>query len=182
VKCIALTILIALLLVWTPVKAQEQTAFQNDYLIVPGERMGIYRLGEERSWFENAWGENLLPGWEASLFAVRPFGFGVAFCHDRAAKIFIYSAAHPFYPERDELASRFKTREGHGLGSPAESVQRSYGIPERESRVFLISMDYFSRGLRILKRRDVEGRDKVVQIDVLFRNKKWDERGRPSCP
>jgi len=116
------------------------------------------------------------------LFAVKPFGFGVAFCSDRAAKIFIYSAAHPFYPERDELASRYRTREGIRLGSLAEEVRRFYGAPERESRVFLASMDYFSRGLRILRRRDVEGRDKVVEIDVLFRDRKWNEQGRSSCP
>lgn len=65
---------------------------QEDYLIVPGERIGPYRLGETRSRFVDAWGdEDLLPGhrdlvreW---MFAVKPFGFGVAFCHhdDRAA-------------------------------------------------------------------------------------------------
>jgi hypothetical protein len=180
-RSIALLIAISLL-VWTPVQAQEQAVLQDDYLIVPGERIGIYRLGATSASFEESWGASLLPGWEGHVFAVKPFGFGAAFCDDLAVKIFIYSAAHPFYPERDALASRYSTKEGIRLGSLAENVQRIYGVPERSSRVFLVSMDYFSIGLRILKRRDVEGNDKVVQIDVLPRGMKWDERGRPSCP
>jgi hypothetical protein len=165
------------------VKAHGQAAPQDDYLIVPGERIGIFRLGATRASIEEAWGADLLlPGWQGSVFAVRPFGFGAVFCDDRAVKIFIYSAAHPFYPERDALASRYRTREGVGLGSLAESVQRAYGVPEGSSRIFFVSMDYFSIGLRMITRRDIERNNKVIQIDVLPRGRPWDERGRPPCP
>jgi hypothetical protein len=174
-----LAIIITPLFTLTPTQARE---LQDDYLIVPGERIGIYRLGATRASLEELWDSNLLPGWEGMLFAVKPFGFGVGFCNDLATRIFIYSAAHPFYPERDAVATRFRTREGIQLGSLAESVQRAYGIPERSSRVFFVAMEYFSIGLRIITRRDIEGNNKVIQIDVLPRGIRWDERGRPPCP
>lgn len=179
-----LVIVLSLLLAWNQVQAQEQTPYE--YLIVPGERIGSYRLGLPPAFFEESLGDDLLVGFSqgrvTSRFTTRPIGFGVAFCDDSAGHIFIYSSQHPVYPERDALMVRYRTREGISLGSSVADAKRIYGTPERESRVFMVSMDYFARGLRMLWRRDPDGRDKVVQIGVLKKGSIWGERIQPNCP
>ncbi|MDI6771180.1 MAG: hypothetical protein QME77_01150 [bacterium] len=162
----------------------------DDFLVVPGERIGPYRLGAPYSFFMEAWGDNDLgagrerqhcPG-QRFAWTVKPMGYTAEFWKDVAVWVGIFSAAHPYYPERDALASKYRTDKGVRLRSSFLDVSRAYGKPDREGRVIGLTYWYFGRtGLRLLLSRG-EGEGKVVEIDVVPSGTVLNEHALLPCP
>lgn len=161
----------------------------DDFRIVPGERIGPYRLGGPHSFFAETWGDNDLgagrerqhcPG-QKYAWTVKPMGYIAEFWKDRAVKVGVYSSAHPYYPERDPLASKYRTDKGVQLGSTYAEVRRGYGNPQQEGRTTGSTYWYYRIGMRLLLSR-AGGDGKATQIDVVPPGTVLTEQGMLPCP
>jgi len=162
----------------------------DDFLIVPGQRIGPYRLGAPYAFFVEAWGDNDLgagrerqwcPG-QRFAWTVKPMGYIAEFWKDVAVWVGIYSPSHPNYPERDALASRYRTEKGVRLGSAFSAVERAHGKPDQEGRVVGWTFWYYKSGLRLLFVRGEYGEGKAVEIDVMPAGTVLTNRALLPCP
>jgi hypothetical protein len=187
-KTFSLILVLTGVLSWGTVRG-ALARLDDDSRIVPGERIGPYRLGAAYAVFIEAWGENDLgagrerqhcPG-QKFAWTVKPTGFNAEFWKDRAVWVGVFSSAHLNYPERDALASKYRTDKGVRLSSSLADVRRAYGTPHQEGRVIGTTFWHYKTGLRLLLRR-VEGEEKAIQIDVVPPGTILTEHALLPCP
>lgn len=94
---------------------QPTSAVMNDFIIVPGERAGIFRLGETVESLENLIGKGMIiPREEFQIYSFKDWMVDVCVKKDQILMILI-------------MNPRFATKEGIRIGMDVTPVVRTYG-------------------------------------------------------
>ncbi|MDR7523290.1 MAG: alginate lyase family protein, partial [Armatimonadota bacterium] len=118
---------------------QVGTAQENDYRIVPGQRIGRFELGRPLE----AYGLGQ-PTWQGTITTARGIPFrdyhifvahGVRFdtCRSSGLAIGIFAYRRLDRPEAEVEAAKYRTADGLGVGADEAEVRRILGRPEATS-------------------------------------------------
>jgi hypothetical protein len=162
-------------------------AQENDYRIVPGQRIGRFNLGRpldayglgQPSWQGTGTTASGLPVWDNYFFVTQALRVDVCRSNGLSFAIFVYRRLDR--PETEVEAARYKTAEGIGVGADASEVFRLLGPAEgssewteRQGRIDIPLTEYRYAGGGLLIRVS-RGDRKVIAVGVQTQG------GRPAC-
>jgi hypothetical protein len=165
----------------------DAPAEENDYRIVPGERIGRFQLGRPLdayglgppSWHFTGTTRHGLPAWDSYFFVTHALRIDI--CRNDSLSFAIYVYRRLDRPTTEMEASKYHTREGVAVGVDHAEMLKLLGPPEgsaewveRHSGIEIPVTEYrFSEGALVIR---VNGADnKVLAVGVQTQG------GRSAC-